>query len=360
MKLDYSLTDVEDRKREVQKIVDESDYLSQQQLGYLADYLLYISERKQTGIEKKKEYPVITKNREVTVNKRQISYEEAAASLTNGEDGLYSMIIHDKNVLMDNRSPITEKDIEEIPSLEENLEVIEKLKEKLTQVSGKRKYQIKKQIISKYQELYTIKSSYTNIPGRGKANAQIRLMAYIALPENVTIDEEGKPQSDALISLFNPVHVSFLLKNYQLLKQESWEDLHSDMRWLLIDLENLVDITLREEDILYDLIIWQVDGCTGQEICKKMEEKYGIVHSEQYFSTLWCKKIPKMIAEQAQKQYLIWYYTYKEPQKGRWRICRRCGKTKLAHPLFFHKNTSKDGFYSICKECRSKKKKGDK
>ena len=170
MKLDYSLTDVEDRKKEVQRVIDESEYLSPQQLGYLADYLLYISDRKQTGKEKKKEYPVITKNREVTINKRQISYEEAAANLTNGEDGLYPMIIHDKNVIMDNRSPITEKDIEEIPDLKENLEVIEKLKKALEKATGKRKFQIKKHIISKYQELYTIKSCYTNLPGRARMN----------------------------------------------------------------------------------------------------------------------------------------------------------------------------------------------
>ena len=66
-----------------------------------------------------------------------------------------------------------------------------------------------------------------------------------------------------------------------------------------------------------------------------------------------------MIADEAEKQCLIWYYTEKE--KGKWKRCSRCGQIKLAHNKFFSKNnTSKDGYYSICKECRNKKTKEKK
>jgi hypothetical protein len=42
---------------------------------------------------------------------------------------------------------------------------------------------------------------------------------------------------------------------------------------------------------------------------------------------------------------------------GKWKKCSRCGQIKLANNRFFSKNsTSKDGFYSICKCCRNKKK----
>ena len=62
---------------------------------------------------------------------------------------------------------------------------------------------------------------------------------------------------------------------------------------------------------------------------------------------------------QAKKDYLIWYYSTQE--YGHWKRCSRCGEVKLAHNKFFSKNkTSKDGFYSICKECRNKKNKEDK
>lgn len=83
-----------------------------------------------------------------------------------------------------------------------------------------------------------------------------------------------------------------------------------------------------------------------------MESHHGVIHNEQYYSTLWRKRIPKMIAEKAQMEWLEWYFMNVE--KGKWKYCNKCGEYKLAHPMFFSKNTSKDGFYSICKECRSK------
>ena len=79
-----------------------------------------------------------------------------------------------------------------------------------------------------------------------------------------------------------------------------------------------------------------------------------IKHSVEYISSLWRNKIPKLIAEQAQKDWLEWYYTNKK--KGYWKKCSRCGQIKLGHNKFFSKNkTSKDGWYSICKDCRNKK-----
>ena len=63
---------------------------------------------------------------------------------------------------------------------------------------------------------------------------------------------------------------------------------------------------------------------------------------------------PFLLTEQAQKDYLIWYYTNEE--YGNWKQCGKCGEVKLAHPFFFSKNTSKDGFYSVCKECRGQNK----
>ena len=57
---------------------------------------------------------------------------------------------------------------------------------------------------------------------------------------------------------------------------------------------------------------------------------------------------------QEKKDYLVWYYS--EVEYGHWKRCSRCGEYKLANNMFFSKNrNAKDGFYSICKECRNKK-----
>lgn len=356
MKLDYSLTSPEERLEYINKLLVETpkEQLNNKYLTYIGDYLLFVADKNQTKKEKKEKYSIVTKNREVTVNKRQVSFEEIISNLENGEDGLYAMIRNDKNQILDQKDPITQKDIEEIPGLKENIATIESLKKQFKRAAGKNKYLLKQQIISKYQEQYILKASFKGISNKTIINNQIKNMAHMQLDEEIYIDKDGLPQSTGTINLFNVAHVSFLLCYYSMLKQESAEDLNADMHYLLMDLDNLIDATFKDEQILYDLIIWKIDGKRNEEIQKNMFEKHGIQHNEQYFSTLWRQRIPKMLVEKAQKDWLVWYYTNEE--YGEWKKCGRCGETKLAHPLFFSKNTSKDGFYSICKECRSKKR----
>jgi len=125
----------------------------------------------------------------------------------------------------------------------------------------------------------------------------------------------------------------------------------------MMDLEDAADAALKEKyPLYYDLMIYKIDGKSNLEIKTLLHQKYGINHSVEYISSLWRKKIPKLIAEYEEKRVLVWYYT--EVEKGKWKRCSRCGQVKLAHNKFFSKNnTSKDGFYSICKECRNKKNK---
>lgn len=106
--------------------------------------------------------------------------------------------------------------------------------------------------------------------------------------------------------------------------------------------------------MFYDLIIYKIDGMTNENIQATLENDYGVRHSVEYISSLWRKKIPKLIAEAAQRDWLEWHFTYEE--YGKWKRCSRCGRIKLAHNMFFSKNnTSKDNFYSICKTCRNAK-----
>ena len=102
-------------------------------------------------------------------------------------------------------------------------------------------------------------------------------------------------------------------------------------------------------------ILLSVSG-VGAKMAIALLNEFDIKHSLEYISSLWRKKIPKLIASAAEDQYLDWYYLNEE--KGKYKRCSRCGQIKLAHNKYFSKNkTSKDGFYSICKACRNSKTK---
>lgn len=359
MELDYTIKDPEMRVQQVEWVIAEMqksnpNALTPQYLSYLSDYILFTSDASQTKKEKQENHPIVTKNREVTTKKREVSYEEIVSTLENGEDGIYNMMLNDKNRIMDYKDPINDKDIAEIPGVKEHLNIIKTLQAKLPTAKGRSKYLIKKQIIETYQQIYIIKEAYKGAPARGKISNQAKNFAHMALEDRIYLDEDDMPQNAGVLSLFNPTHISFLLCHYSELKQECHEDLNADMRFLLIDLENLVSRTLLPHDeLFFDLVCWKIDGLTNQQIQERMIERYNVKHSEQYYSNLWRKRIPKMIAEQASKEYIIWYYKHQATEEM-WKTCNKCGHKKPAHPLFFSRNNSKDKFYSVCRDCRKK------
>lgn len=351
MKLDFSIKTKEGRVDYVKRMLEEEPVADKQHQEYISDYLLFVADSNQTKIERNEENPIVTRNREVTVNKRQVSFEEMVEKLENGEDGIYAMIANDKNQLMDHKENISSKDMAEIPGLKEQMDLIRSLKAQFDHAQGYAKYSLKRQIIETWQQIYIIKASYKGIPAKGRATNQVKNFAKMPLPEHVAIGDDGLPHSDGIITLYNPTHISFLLCYYSQLKQECEDDLQSDMHFLLMDLEDTASQAIEEKyPVLWDLMVWKIDGLTNAEIKDLMERKYGITHNEQYFSTLWRKRIPKLICEQASKNWLVWHYTTEE--YGKWKTCGKCGQTKLAHPMFFSKNKTHDSFYSICKECR--------
>lgn len=202
------------------------------------------------------------------------------------------------------------------------------------------------------QDQYVIKSAYRKpiycVNG-------IKSFTSLDLSEDIYFDEKMLPHSTGKISLFNSKHVSALLCHYSKLKEAVWGRFSADSYYLMEDLDKLVRDTLEKDYPLYfDLVVLKIDGETNNEIQRILEERHGIKHSVEYISSLWRNKIPKLLAEQEQNNYLVWYYT--QVERGKWKRCSRCGEIKLAHNRFFSKNkTSKDGYYSICKACRNKK-----
>ena len=349
-KLDYTLKTPQERNKLVKKIIDETppEQLTNRYLEILTDYIIFAMDK-----EERKEKEILTDNRMVTVNKRETSFQGLAAKFENGEDGLYNIMTNDKNIIFSPKYDITKQDIENIPELKQLREAIEKVEEDFKKASGKRKFLLKKQLISMRQDQYVIKSAYqqpiyfTNT---------VKSFNQIDLNEKITIAEDGTLNNNGIISFFNPKHISILLCNYSKLKEDAYGKFWSDSYYLMEDLDNLIENSLKDKfPLYYDLLIYKIDGKQNIEIQQLLEKKHGIKHSVEYISSLWRNKIPKLIAETAEKEYLIWHYTTQE--RGKWKKCSRCGQIKLAHNKFFSKNkTSKDGFYSICKECRNKKK----
>lgn len=283
--LDYSITDPKERVKEVEKALADipPEKQTPRLLEYLSNYILFVADKKQTKKERNANYGITTKNREVTINKRQTSYEGMIDSLENGEDGLHALINNDKNQLLDHKEKITKEDIEAFPQLQEQLEIIKNLNKNMRQATGKKKFDLKKQIIEQWQQVYLMRSSLKGASSASHNNVTISNKAT-EIYEKITINEDGTLSIDSQLSLLIPEHVSYLLCNYSQIKQDTYEILNGDLRWIIIELEDLIEELFPKDSLYFNLIVWKINGDSNHEIQEKMRY-YGIEHSEQYYSS---------------------------------------------------------------------------
>lgn len=349
IKLDYSLQTPQERNELVKKIIAATppELLTDRYVNILSDYIIFAMDK-----EERKKKNVLTSNRMVTVNKRETSFQGLVEQFENGEDGIYNMIANDKNIIFMPKVTITQEDIDTIPDLKKLRESIEQVEAEMKAATGKRKFLLKKQLIEMRQDQYVIKSAYKKPVFCINVT---KSFSKINLDDKIRVTEAGEIIDESLVSLFNPKHISALLCHYSQLKEDSWGKFYCDSYYLMEDLDNLIEKTLKKFPLYYDLMIYKIDGKSNLEIQELLYQKHGIKHSVEYISCLWRNKIPKLLADQATKDYLTWYYMNVE--YGKWKRCSRCGEVKLAHGKFFSRNkTSKDGWYSICKSCRNSKK----
>lgn len=349
LKLNYQLKTCEERAALVNEIVARTpqEHLTNRYLEILSDYII-------GGIskEEKKARLYLTDNRRITIDRRETSFEGLAEKFENGEDGIYNLITNDKNIFLSQKNTITDEDIARVPGLRELREEIDRIDKASKAATGKKKYLLKKQLIEMRKDQYILKNIFTpqialapSARGKNKIN----------LDEHCWLNSKGEPESDGLISFFNPKHVSALLCHYSALKFETYGHFQDDFYYLLESFDKLLNRALSAEPLYFDLVELKIANKTNAEIQELLYERHGIRHSVEYISALWRNKIPKIIAEQARKDYIIWHYSNDE--SSLWKTCSKCGEKKPAHNYFFSKNSSsKDGFYSICKECRNTKK----
>ena len=301
--------------------------------------------------QERKEKKILTDNRLITVNRRETSFEGLVSQFENGEDGIYNLITNDKHTIFKPKVSITKQDIEDIPLLKQLKHTINIWENELKTANGREAYIIKKALIEMRKEQYIIKNAYKTPINAMKL---IHSKAIIPLEDTTCIfDDDGYPIPDG-ISLLDYKVCAAVLQNYSKLKEDSWDCFDSDMWYLIQDFDLLADKALASYPLYYRLVEYKIDGKSNLEIQQLLQEEFGIKHSIEYISSLWCNKIPKLIASAAEDQWLNWYYLNKE--KGKYKKCSHCGQIKLAHNKYFSRNkTSRDGFYSICKECRNKK-----
>ena len=164
-------------------------------------------------------------------------------------------------------------------------------------------------------------------------------------------DDDGYPIPEG-ISLLRPEVCSAVLCNYSRLKQDSWGEYDKDLWYLMEDFDRIYEQAMAKYPMYRRIVEYKMDLRSNSDIQARIHEEFGFSHSIEYLSSLWRNKIPRLIAQQAQENYLLWYHT--NMVKSKWKKCTRCGQIKLAHNRFFSINkTSKDGFYSICKVCRN-------
>lgn len=348
IKLDYSLESPEERNELVKQILEEYEgEPSPKYLEILANYLVFCMEKKE-----KKEKKIITSNRMVTINERETSFEGLVEQLENGEDSIYGMIKNDKRIIFKPKVEITPKDLEEIPFLRQLKDTIISWQDLLTRVSGKDAFTVKNAIKEMCKDQYVIKNAYRKPIGTMN---QLSFHYYAELPDLTnSFNANGYPLPDG-VSLLEPKTVSFILRHYSELKEDSWDQLLGDTWHLMEDFDNLCGKALAPYPLYERIVQLKIDGYSNSEIQKALDDEFGETHSVEYISSLWRNKIPKLIASAAEDEWLYDYYL--NSAYGKYKRCNRCGQIKLAHNKYFSKNnTSSDGLYSLCKNCRSTKR----
>ena len=140
-------------------------------------------------------------------------------------------------------------------------------------------------------------------------------------PNRLLDSEEHLDENNQLVysgaSLCDPAICSLILCNYSKLKQNSWGDFEGDFYFLMEDFDDVSERALRDYPLYQKITLYKVDGKTNAQIKKLIQEELHITHNEEYYSTIWRNKIPKLIASQAQEDYLLWYYkNHPSPMKN--------------------------------------------
>lgn len=304
--------------------------------------------------QERKERAILTDNRMSTVTKRECSFEGLVDQFENGEDGIYNLINENKHTIFQPKISITQHDLDTIPCLQQLRDSINAWEAALKRTSGRDAFVIKKALIEMRKDQYIIKQAYQRPIIAAKLTRSNRTYAPLDDKSCLVTVEDGQDVEVKGISLMDPKVVSAILCNYSKLREDSWGNFESDIWYLMETFDAISYRVLKDYPVYLRIVELKIDKKQNEEIQKILQEEFNTTYSVEYLSSLWRNKIPKLIAAEATEDFITWEYKLRGyPMKS----CSKCGKTKPAHNQFFSRNkTSRDGWYSVCKHCRNKKR----
>ena len=312
------------------------------QMSAMADYILCVSDRGSTPYERKQEYPVLTRNRCVTIAKREMPVGSVSAEGMSSDDTLSSL----SSDMPPDPASVKRRSNIESQEADAMRESIDSLKAQADRASGKRRFELKRQVISQYRDLVVAGESSNPTPAP-VARASLPPDAPGLLDDDVVVDPVTLlPHGRRGITMCDERCVLALMRDYTTLKALSNGDARSDVSALLVDLEEAVDALYRNDEPMRLMVELKLRNATDADVAKVIGERLGVHRSASYWGARWSVHVPRAIADRARRLWLLRHW-------DRWKICTRCGRALPAHPMWFTRNSSKDGYYSRCKECRT-------
>lgn len=188
-------------------------------------------------------------------------------------------------------------------------------------------------------------------------NKEQEALSNFTISEDKELNWRWVEVSKNQIDLTNAEHVYQLLELYSPLKENSWENLDCDMKYLLWELEDYIEKSHLSEARKH-ILIRKIDRATNEQIRDELQEKFGLNYNDNYISTIYKQMICGQIARTAQIARDEWIFR-NQPEK--FKVCSTCGTRLLRDTRnFIRKQNSKDGLAARCKFCdkeiREKKK----
>ena len=354
--LDYSLQTPEERVKYLNAVLAtfsslELAEITKKEAERLSDYIIFAADK-----QERKQKKILTENRLLTIRKRETSYEGLCSKLEGGENDITHLVNPlGKTAYLSRKPTITYDRIDSTPDLKSLNDAIDKTQLAFVAATGKKKFLLKKQIIQMQQDKYILDQAL-NGGGWKKGSKYISEIAKTDFYDDYCFDYNDEPYNDGVISFFKPSHILALLTNYSDLKAECEGEFRNDLWYLMQDLDNLIEKTLKADyPIFYQVLIFRIDGLDNAAVAEKVYDECGVKLTSARISVIWRQRIPKLLTEQAKKDYVEWYYKNKYHSL---KHCSCCRRDLPKHQYFFSRNSyAKDGWYCWCKDCRNAKNK---